>query len=68
MRALDFAMAYDAWLRRSAPSVTEPVEPNASDYGLEYELAEPFRAQVRRSWEADVMAKVMSRAALQKTS
>lgn len=50
MRALDFAAAYDAWLRRSAPSVTEPVEPVASDYGVPEELAEPLRRKVRKIW------------------
>lgn len=55
MRALDFAAAYDAWLRRSAPSVTEPVEPVASDYGVPEELAEPLRRKVRKIWLAGVV-------------
>ena len=67
MSAIKFIQAYTAWLKRTAPSVTEPQEPDPSEYGVGEELAEPLRLKVRLMWERDVIETGMRRGAMQKT-
>ena len=67
MSAIKFAEDYQAWLKRSAPSVTEPQEPDPAAYGVGEELAEPLRLKVRLMWERDVIETGIRRGAMQKT-
>jgi hypothetical protein len=57
-RALEFARAYRGWLDRPERSVTEPVEPKPSAFGISGDLAEALRATIHRQRDDELMSRV----------
>jgi hypothetical protein len=77
VNATRFALSYLHWLQRTDRTLHEPREPRPDEHGLPPErdssgritgenlLAEPLRLHVRQVWEAEVLANVRNRAAMQ---